>query len=210
MAVLEASTAKGSCDRTTGAVFRGTESLLTHRWRELDSNHRFPEARDAFGASAYDPPEGEIRLRLVSARASSCPRISATLDRVCSQSTLSGISKKLSSMAAEPTASSRACCCISRGGSGERRKVALNELVVEALNLAYHGARAKDPNFDLTPRALRMTKDAPTGAATAATSDCWPNLGLRGPGVFVAMRDRQVAIPPRPQNGILPCSELPR
>jgi hypothetical protein len=97
------------------------------------------------------------------------------LDRVCSQSTLSGISKKLSSMAAEPTASSRACCCISRGGSGERRKVALNELVVEALNLAYHGARAKDPNFDLTPRALRMTKDAPTGAATAATSDCWPN-----------------------------------
>jgi hypothetical protein len=31
----------------------------------------------------------------------------------------------------------------SRGGSGERRKVALNELVVEALNLAYHGARAE-------------------------------------------------------------------
>jgi hypothetical protein len=30
------------CDRTTGAVLRGTESLLTHRWRELDSN--FPYA----------------------------------------------------------------------------------------------------------------------------------------------------------------------
>src|SRR6516162_4001861 len=28
------------CDRTTGAVLRGTESLLTHRWREADSNHR--------------------------------------------------------------------------------------------------------------------------------------------------------------------------
>src|SRR6516164_9428019 len=27
------STAKGSCDRTTGAVVRGTESLLTLRWR---------------------------------------------------------------------------------------------------------------------------------------------------------------------------------
>jgi hypothetical protein len=25
----------------TGAVFRGTESLLTHRWRELDSNFPF-------------------------------------------------------------------------------------------------------------------------------------------------------------------------
>src|SRR6516162_1137322 len=35
------STAKGSCDRTTGAVVRGTESLLTLRWRELDSNLRF-------------------------------------------------------------------------------------------------------------------------------------------------------------------------
>jgi hypothetical protein len=62
----------------------------------------------------------------------------------------------------------------------------------------YHGARAEDPNFNLTPRALRTTEDAPTGAATAATIDCWPNLGLRGPGVFVAMRDRQVAIPPCP------------
>jgi hypothetical protein len=28
-----------------------------------------------------------------------------------------------------------------RSGSGERRKIALNELVVEALSLAYHGAR---------------------------------------------------------------------
>ena len=40
-----------------------------------------------------------------------------------------------------------------RHSRGERRKVALNELVVEALNLAYHGARAEDPNFNRTPRA---------------------------------------------------------
>ncbi len=32
----------------------------------------------------------------------------------------------------------------SRGGSGERRQVDLNALVDEALNLAYHGARARD------------------------------------------------------------------
>ena len=32
----------------------------------------------------------------------------------------------------------------SRGGSGERRAVDLNALVEEALNLAYHGARAQD------------------------------------------------------------------
>jgi GAF domain-containing protein len=38
----------------------------------------------------------------------------------------------------------------SRGGSGERRQVDLNALVDEALNLAYHGARAQDPTFNIT------------------------------------------------------------
>src|SRR5271157_6010994 len=38
----------------------------------------------------------------------------------------------------------------SRGGSGERRTVDLNNLVEEALNLAYHGARAQDQNFNNT------------------------------------------------------------
>ena len=38
----------------------------------------------------------------------------------------------------------------SRGGSGERRRVDLNALVEEALNLAYHGARAQDQSFNIT------------------------------------------------------------
>ncbi|HEX4617605.1 MAG TPA: ATP-binding protein, partial [Stellaceae bacterium] len=38
----------------------------------------------------------------------------------------------------------------SRGESGERREVDLNGLVDEALNLAYHGARAQDQNFNIT------------------------------------------------------------
>jgi len=38
----------------------------------------------------------------------------------------------------------------SRGGSGERRDVDLNGLVEEALNLAYHGARAQDQSFNIT------------------------------------------------------------
>src|ERR1700730_18615546 len=38
----------------------------------------------------------------------------------------------------------------SRGESGERREVDLNALVDEALNLAYHGARAQDQNFNIT------------------------------------------------------------
>jgi GAF domain-containing protein/nitrogen-specific signal transduction histidine kinase len=38
----------------------------------------------------------------------------------------------------------------SRGGSGERQRVDLNALVDEALNLAYHGARAQDQDFNIT------------------------------------------------------------
>jgi PAS domain S-box-containing protein len=38
----------------------------------------------------------------------------------------------------------------SRGSSGERRSVDLNSLIDEALNLAYHGARAQDASFNVT------------------------------------------------------------
>ena len=38
----------------------------------------------------------------------------------------------------------------SRGGSGERQTVNLNALIEEALNLAYHGARAQDQTFNVT------------------------------------------------------------
>src|SRR5580698_7009913 len=37
----------------------------------------------------------------------------------------------------------------SRGVSGERREVDLNGLIEEALNLAYHGARAQDQSFNI-------------------------------------------------------------
>jgi len=38
----------------------------------------------------------------------------------------------------------------SRGGSGDRQSTDINTLVAEALNLAYHGARAQDQNFNIT------------------------------------------------------------
>jgi two-component system, NtrC family, sensor kinase len=38
----------------------------------------------------------------------------------------------------------------SRGSSGERRSVDINGLIEEALNLAYHGARAQDQSFNVT------------------------------------------------------------
>src|SRR4051812_13289539 len=41
----------------------------------------------------------------------------------------------------------------SRGSSGERRDVDLNGLIEEALNLAYHGARAQDQSCNIHARA---------------------------------------------------------
>jgi len=38
----------------------------------------------------------------------------------------------------------------SRGSSGERRSVDLNGVIEDALNLAYHGARAQDASFNIT------------------------------------------------------------
>ena len=38
----------------------------------------------------------------------------------------------------------------SRGSSGERRMVDMNAVIDEALNLAYHGARAQDQSFNVT------------------------------------------------------------
>jgi two-component system, NtrC family, sensor kinase len=38
----------------------------------------------------------------------------------------------------------------SRGSSDDWQSTDLNALAEEALNLAYHGARAQDPNFDIT------------------------------------------------------------
>ena len=44
----------------------------------------------------------------------------------------------------------KACWNIRAESSGERRTVDLNALVDEALNLAYHGARAQDQSFNIT------------------------------------------------------------
>ncbi len=63
----------------------------------------------------------------------------------------------------------------SRGGSGERQSVDLNALVEEALNLAYHGARALGPAHG-SPRSFRISGqlvrdlEVPKESATARSS----------------------------------------
>jgi two-component system, NtrC family, sensor kinase len=54
----------------------------------------------------------------------------------------------------------------SREGSGEHRPVDINALVEEAVNLAYHGARAEKQGFNIT---LEWSIDP-----TAGQVDCFP------------------------------------
>src|SRR5262249_39770966 len=74
----------------------------------------------------------------------------------------------------------------SREGSGEHRRVDVNALVEEALNLAYHGARAEKQGFNIT---LERSLDP-----TAGQLDCFPQeitrvlLNLISNGFYAATK----------------------
>jgi signal transduction histidine kinase len=78
----------------------------------------------------------------------------------------------------------------SRGTSGERRMVDVNTLVEEALNLAYHGARAQDPTFNITLERDFATDIAPVRMAPQDITRVLLNLFSNG---FYAARKRQAA-----------------
>jgi len=78
----------------------------------------------------------------------------------------------------------------SRGG-GDRQSADLNELVEEALNLAYHGARAQDPNFNITlvrdyGKAIAPIELAPQDMTRVL-------LNLIGNGFYAANKRRREA-----------------
>ena len=74
----------------------------------------------------------------------------------------------------------------SRGVTGERREVNLNALVDEALNLAYHGARAHDQNFNIT---LERKLDADLGRIELAPQEMTRVvLNLFGNGFYAASK----------------------
>ena len=79
----------------------------------------------------------------------------------------------------------------SRGVTGERRKVDLNGLIDEALNLAYHGARAQDQTFNIT-----LERDC---GASIAPIELVPQditrvcLNLFGNGFYAANKRRRDA-----------------
>ncbi|MBV8110389.1 MAG: GAF domain-containing protein, partial [Hyphomicrobiales bacterium] len=74
----------------------------------------------------------------------------------------------------------------SRGASGERREVDLNALVDEALNLAYHGARAQDVSFNITLERDLDPAAAPIELAPQEMTRVF--LNLFGNGFYAATK----------------------
>src|SRR5271166_1017708 len=79
----------------------------------------------------------------------------------------------------------------SREGSGKRVSVDLNALVEESLNLAYHGARAQDPNFNITPERAYGGGIAPLELVPQDMTRVF--LNLFGNGFYAANKRRQEA-----------------
>ena len=91
----------------------------------------------------------------------------------------------------------------SRGVSGERREVDLNALIDEALNLAYHGARAQDQSFNITLERDFEPGLAPIELAPQEMTRVF--LNLFGNGFYAANKRARDSgdgvIPPDPDGG---------
>ncbi len=79
----------------------------------------------------------------------------------------------------------------SRGGGGARQRVDLNALVDESLNLAYHGARAKDQNFNIALERDYGVDIAPIELAPQDITRVF--LNLFGNGFYAANKRRREA-----------------
>ena len=82
----------------------------------------------------------------------------------------------------------------SRGGSSERQEANLNALVEEALNLAFHGARAQDQSFNVT---LERDLDPALGPIEVVPQDLTRVfLNLFGNGFYAANKRRKEGAEP--------------
>jgi PAS domain S-box-containing protein len=77
----------------------------------------------------------------------------------------------------------------SRGTSGDRQQVDINALVEESLNLAYHGARAQDQNFNITLERDFGAAIAPIELVPQDITRVF--LNLFGNGFYAANKRRQ-------------------
>jgi signal transduction histidine kinase len=79
----------------------------------------------------------------------------------------------------------------SRAGGGDRQIVDLNALVEESLNLAYHGARAQDPNFNISLDRQYGADIAPVELVPQDMTRVFLNLFGNG---FYAANERRRAV----------------
>jgi signal transduction histidine kinase len=79
----------------------------------------------------------------------------------------------------------------SRGGSGDRQLADVNALVEDALNLAYHGARAQDQNFNITLEREFDRNAAPIELVPQDVTRVF--LNLFGNGFYAADQRRREA-----------------
>ena len=108
--------------------------------------------------------------------------------------TLSGNLERISEHGNRADAIVRSMLEHSRGSSGERRVVDLNTLVNEALNLAYHGARAQDQSFSIT---LQRDFGAGITPITLAPQDVTRVLlNMFGNGFYAARRRQSMESTP--------------
>ena len=94
------------------------------------SRELIDELRETLGKGGLDEPHREEAEELIG-------MVAANLDKVVSHG------KRANSIV-------KNMLLHSREGSGERTSVNVNAMVEEALNLAYHGARAEKPGFNVT------------------------------------------------------------
>jgi two-component system, NtrC family, sensor kinase len=86
-------------------------------------------------------------------RAAAAPLLSAAPDRAEIDETIAVLTGNLTKIAEHGRRADgivKSMLAHSSGGSGDRQQTDLNALVEEALNLAYHGARAQDQSFNIT------------------------------------------------------------
>src|SRR6266571_3254623 len=81
----------------------------------------------------------------------------------------------------------------SRGGSADRQTADINALAEEALNLAYHGARAQNQDFNMTPDCDFSESIAPIEVVPQEITRVF--LNLFGNGFYAANQRRQTADP---------------
>src|SRR5271166_5522581 len=133
-----------SKDRVEGALVLTRREAGPHPQRQIEILQTFAdqaviaienvrlidELNDLIAKAALPPAESEEAIELIG-------MVAANLDKVVSHG------KRADSIV-------KNMLLHSREGSGERTGVTVNAMVEEALNLAYHGARAEKPGFKVT------------------------------------------------------------